>query len=290
MRDAYLSKHDSFGLEYVDMSEDGVDKLRSAVLQLPFLVSKKLVIVSSLFISKQGMDEFEKILGGIPSEIDVVCSEAKPDKRTKLFKLLDKTVSVIKADPLDAMSIEKWIMSTSSKLGFDMPRDMAHYVMSRGGTDQLRLSKDIEVLALQHIPITKELIDSVVEPTLQASTFELLEALFSGRSDAAMSVCEQLFISHTEPLEIVAMIAWQLHICCVIKAAQNKPAADIARVAKIHPFVVSKSTSITRKVRMIQLQQALERVISAEVKLKTSPVPAEDVLRVLLLEIAETIS
>ena len=46
---AYLKENDMFGLEYLDAEDLESSRLRDAVLQMPFLVSKKLVIIGKPF-------------------------------------------------------------------------------------------------------------------------------------------------------------------------------------------------------------------------------------------------
>lgn len=286
-RQAYLAEYDSFGLEVLDGEEVGYALVDAALNQLPFLVSKKLVIVRHIFAHKELVEKLQGSLENVPDEIDVLLVDAKPDKRTKLYKYLDKTCPKEVFNPLDMPQLIKWVKDTAVSQNVVLSDALARSLVERSGADQYRLFHDIEVLALQPQPITPSMLQELVQPTLSSTIFELLEAAFAHKLERALQIYNELLTQKVDPHEIVPMIGWQLHIYALIKSAGDRPAAEIARLGKVHPFVVSKSTSIARAMTLVQLKKLVEATLNADLALKTSRGNPHDVGRVLILELSQ---
>lgn len=89
-----------------------------------------------------------------------------------------------------------------------------------------------------------------------------------------------------EPQQIMAMIAWQLHVLAVVKTAGNKSAEDIARQAKLNPFVVRKTVSIARQISLAETKQLIKRALQLDIKMKTISIDADEALQHFLLTIS----
>ena len=290
-RARYLDEHDAFGLEILDGEDMSADRLKDALLQMPFLVSKKLVIIRGVFAGKLLVESLQDILEQqVPDEIDVVLCDDKPDKRTKLFKYLDKNTAREQFQLLDIVRLAVWVRQYAVEQGCELSDQLVRQLVERSGTDQYRLSHDIEVLALQQQPITTRTIEELVQPTLNSTVFQLLEVAFVGNSHRALALCNELFTQKIAPSEIVAMIGWQLHIFALIKTAGTHSPTDIAKLGRVHPFVVSRSMSTAKRMSTAQLKELVSRALAADLAIKTSSGSAEDVLRVLILELSEIIS
>ena len=280
----FLSRHDSFGLEKLDGEDITSSSLRSAVLQLPFLVEKKLVVITSLFLNKSVCEELLKILSDIPDEVDVVLFDTKPDKRMKLFKTLTAQKSVTEYTSLKGAQLTQWMVSYAKTLNAQLDRMDAELLINRVGPHQSLLAKEIEKLA-PHTVITKDIILENTHESLEATIFELLEATLKGKQDKAMATLQTLYKNNTDPHEIMSLIAWQLHLLAIAVANPHSSSSDIASRYKIHPFVAGKTIDSARGVSRTQLLEVLDLSIAADLKLKTSTGSPEDVLSVLILEL-----
>lgn len=280
----FLSAHDAFGLEKLDGEEITNTTLRSAVLQLPFLVDRKLVIITSLFHNKNSCDELLKILNDIPDEVHVVLFDSKPDKRMKLFKTLSAQTSVTEFTSLKGAQLIQWTISYAKTLGAGLDKSCAELLINRVGPHQSLLAKEIEKLAV-HSVITKDIILDNTQESLETTIFELLETTFKGKQDKAMLTLEMLYKISTDPHEIMSLVAWQLHLLAIAVANPHSSSSDIATRYKVHPFVAGKAVEIARGMSRKQLLEVLDISIAADLKLKTSSGRPEDVLRVLILEL-----
>jgi len=87
---AFLREHDAMGLERVDGEEAEFDRLSEALTSLPFLATKKLVVVRNGSSNKQFVEKAKELLEGLPETTELVLVEAKLDKRGAYYKMLKK--------------------------------------------------------------------------------------------------------------------------------------------------------------------------------------------------------
>ena len=86
--DAFVAEHGDLALERLDAAEVDVARLQEALTSLPFLASKKLVVIRSGSANKQFMEQAATWLSDLPETTDVIIADAKLDKRSSYYKYL----------------------------------------------------------------------------------------------------------------------------------------------------------------------------------------------------------
>jgi DNA polymerase III delta subunit len=281
----FLAAYDEYGLERIDGEIAEPNAIGGAVLQLPFLASKKLVIIRSIFASKSSCDKLLEILPNIPSEVDVLLVDPRADKRTKLFKTLQSAKQTVEFKNLTGSSLEKWIVGYAAEIGGVVSPADASYLVARVGLSQIQLAREVEKLSIQG-QVTRLMIDELTDMTLDASVFDLLDAVFSGSTDAAMAVYDQLVGAKTDPIEIMGLMGWQLHLLAAVKYAGPGSPQDVARATGLSPYSIGKALNIVRSMTVDDVKHAVRRALETDVLIKTTPVNSVDAVRVLLLELA----
>lgn len=282
----FLSKFDAFGLERLDADEMDVMRLRDAVLQLPFLVSKKLVVIKNVFSSKAIQEAVLDILAQIPDEIDVLLVDAKSDKRTRLYKELTSQKKIELFDSLKGNALVRWGQDYAKSLGGTISAVDMEYLVNRVGTSQMLLARELEKLSVFGF-IDKNLIDTHTQQALRGSIFDLLDLVFRSKTEGALMLYDQLIANKTDPSEILSLIGWQLHIFALIKYAGDGAPGDIAKMIGVHPFVVGKAQAVVRTMSISNVKKAVTLALEADMAIKTTPADSHDVVRVLLLSLSE---
>jgi DNA polymerase-3 subunit delta len=286
IRDEFLKKFDAFGLEQLDAEEQDTPRLREAVLQLPFLVSRKLVVINNVFSSKLIQETILELIPGIPKEVDVVLVDTKSDKRTKLYKELQTSKSVVEFTSLKGAALDTWAIKYARGRNSELSLANAHYLIDRVGTNQMVLAREIEKLSVFGT-VSEELIAAYTEQALKSTVFDLLDRLFAGKIEQALKLYDELLANKTDPAEILALIGWQLHIFALIKYAGKGAPGEIASQIGVHPFVVGKSMNTVRGLSIEKVKLSVTKALAADIMIKTSSVDSTDVVKVLLLEISD---
>lgn len=122
----------------------------------------------------------------------------------------------------------------------------------------------------------------------QSTVFELLEAAFGGNSRRAMALYAEQRALKVEPQQIIAMLAWQLHIVALVKTAGNGRTPDaIAKEAKVSPYVVKKSGGIARSLSLAELKDQIASLLDIDRRLKRESLDADEALQAYILALAQ---
>jgi DNA polymerase III subunit delta len=283
----FLEAHGDMALERLDGEESTYERIQEALQSLPFLASKKMVIIRSGTVNKQFVERAESLLKELPETTDLILVEPKLDKRSSYYKLVKKVTDYKEFPELDRPGLARWLVSAAKAQEGVISQSDALYLVERAGANQQLLSHEIEKLVLYDPKITKQTIDLLIDPTPQSTIFELLEAAFAGNAKRAMQLYEEQRALKVEPQQIIAMLAWQLHILALIKTAGDRTPDLIAREGRVNPFVVKKSAMIARKMTLSQLKQLIYDLMTIDRRLKREALDADEALQNYLLEIAK---
>lgn len=283
---AFLAEHDEFGIERLDGEEADFGRLQEALTSLPFLADKKLILLRRPSANKEFTERAEGLLSNIPDTTDVVLIEPKLDKRLGYYKLLKKQTDFREFKGLDVPGLARWLAAEAAAKKGKLTQADANYLVQRVGANQQLLANELEKLLLHNANISRQTIELLTDATPQSTIFELLEAAFAGNTKRAMQLYSEQRALKVEPPQIIAMLAWQLHIIALIKAAKDRSADDIAGQAKLSPYVVKKSQVIARKISLSQLKALVRDLLEIDVRSKKVGLDADEALQNYLLKLA----
>lgn len=276
--DGFVAEQGDMALERLDGEEAGFERLQEALQSLPFLASRKMVVLNAPSQNKQFAELAEKLLADLPETTDLVIVEPKLDKRSAYFKFLKKQKGFQEFTELDERGLTQWLVNLAKEKGTNLSSGDALYLVGRVGTNQQTLANEIEKLALYTEKIDKAAIDELTSKTPQSTIFQLLEAAFAGNTKQALAIYGEQRALKVEPQQIIAMLAWQLHVLALIKAAKEKTPDEIARDAKISPFVVRKSVAVARRLSLAETKRLIRDLLTIDERLKSESLNADDVL------------
>jgi DNA polymerase-3 subunit delta len=285
--DGFVATHSDMGLERIDGEEAEYDRIREALESLPFLASRKLVVLRTPGAQKQFTERISSLLNNVPDTTDVLIVEPKLDKRSSYYKTLKSRTDFRTFDELDEIALAKWLTRAAGERGGTLQLAAAQLLIRRIGTNQQLLSSELTKLIHYHPEVTKDTIQLLSEPTPQSSVFDLLEAALNGRTKEALTLYDEQRLQKIEPIQIIALLGWQLHILAVIKSAGERDAVDIAREAKLNPYVVRKSMAVARRLTMSGLKELIHAVHELDVRMKRESIDADEVMRNLFLQISQ---
>ena len=281
----FIKQYGDFGLERLSGEEASFNKIMESVQALPFLADKRLVVLSSIAANKELADKIELMINSVNDQTELVIVEPKFDKRSSLYKFLKKETAFKDFGELDERGLTEWLVTQAKEQGGSLSRGDAAYLIQRVGANQLKLSNEIAKLLLYDPAITRTSVDLLTSQLPQSTVFALLDAAFAGQTKKTMQLYHEQRRLKVEPQAILAMLGWQLHILAVVKTAGERSTDEIAKEAKLNPFVVRKSQSIARHITLPELKKLIHDTLNLDVRLKSEPIDADEALQNLLLNI-----
>jgi DNA polymerase-3 subunit delta len=282
----FVSAEGDLALEQIDAEDTEFVRIQEAVTSLPFLANIKMVVLRSPSKSKEFADKAEELLDGLPETTELVLYEPKCDKRSSLYKLLKKLTDFREFTTLDAAGLQRWAVQLAGASGAMLSSGDARYLLDRVGLNQQLLAGEIEKLCLPGGTIDRERINNLTEPTPQSSIFQLIDAAVRGDTRGALRLYDEQRAMKVEPQQIIAMFSWQLHIMAVVKTAAGRSPDQIAREAKLNPYVVGKTATLAGSMPLSQLLQKIDDLLLIDLRSKRESLDLDDALKHFILNFA----
>ncbi|HMS23340.1 MAG TPA: DNA polymerase III subunit delta [Candidatus Saccharibacteria bacterium] len=289
IKDNFVKDHGALNLERLDGGDATYEQIIDSVTNTSLFSEKKLVIVENIEQNKELTDDIDNFLSRIAGT-DVVFVLRSPDKRSKLYKVINKQTELLEFNLDNNIGLDRWVIDEVKKRGGAIDMASAKLLIEKTGIDQAKLSNEVDKLLAYHQNITKDNIQLLTISSPQSTIFQLLETAFSGNYPKTLTIYEEQRAQKVEPIAILGMIIWQLHIFATIKFSNNLSSSDIAKQAKINPYVVDKSRSALSKISRPYLKKLINQVARLDVSLKSDSIDSDNALKSLLLNISEAVS
>jgi len=284
---AFMAEYGDIAIERCDGEEATTDQMRAALQSMPFLSPRKLVVLREPSAQKTFAEAIADILKDIPETTDVVIYEPKLDKRSVYYKTLKKDTTYVECNDLDGPALSSWTVALVTSWSGKLTMSDAHLLIDRVGSSQEGLQHELEKLFAYNQHITKENIVLLTEETPQSTVFALLEAAFAGKTDRTFVLYKEQRALKVEPQAIIALLAWQLHALAVVKAGEGRSVDEIAREAKLNPFVVRKTQGLAKRLPLATLKQLVSDLLELDMQLKRSSIDADEALQLYLLKLSK---
>ncbi len=284
---AFLKEHGDLALERLDGQEADIAQIGSALTGLPFLAARKMVVLRAPGANKQFAEQAEQLLGNVPETTDVILVEPKLDKRLSYYKFLKSKTDFRDFPQLDQNGLARWLADTAKEQGGSLSPADANHLVERAGPNQQLLASELEKLLIYEPKITSQSIDLLTEPAPQSTIFQLLEVAFAGNTKRALDIYTEQRALKVETPQIIAMLAWQLHVLAIIKTAGDRGADEIAKTARLNPFVVRKSQSIARQLSPTDLKKLVSDLLKIDTASKRTNIDVDEALQHYLLRLAK---
>jgi DNA polymerase-3 subunit delta len=283
--DDFVQEHGDMAYEQLDGETAEIARISEAIHSAPFLASKKLVVLRTPSANKQFAEEAEKILGGADDTTDVVIVEPKLDKRLAYYKFLKKTTDFREFLPLDERALARWLVESAKNRGGKLSPADATYLVDRVGADQQLLASELEKLLLYKPEISKDTINLLTDQAVQSTIFQLLDAAFAGNKQRALQLYDEQRAQKVDPLAIIAMLSWQLHVLALLVYAGERSADEVAREAKISPYTAKKSATVARRLSKADIKRYVAKLLAIDKRARRESIDLDDALRLYLLEL-----
>lgn len=279
----FARQHGDLALERLDGEEASFEQLQAAMQSLPFLSTKKMVLLTRPGAQKTFAERIEQLLGSVAETNDIIIIEPKLDKRLSYYKTLKKQTDLREFAELDAAGLARWAAAYAKEQGGSLSAADARALVERGGLNQQLMQHELDKLLSYNPAVTRQTIELLTDAAPQSTIFELLDVAFNGNIARALALYREQRALKVEPQAIIAMLAWQLHVLALIKAGAPRPADAIAREAQLNPFVVRKSQVLARRLTLERIKSLVADLLQLDLRLKTTAIDADEALQLYLL-------
>ncbi|MBI5411965.1 DNA polymerase III subunit delta [Candidatus Peregrinibacteria bacterium] len=293
-KQSFIEKCGEINLTTLDATQTSAHAMIAQMGAFPFLGDKRLLFIEQLPEASKGADKdkesdeddekpkedpWKALADFLPtlSETSVaVFIQPKPDKRKSFYKTLAKLAEIKTFNPLKESALNHWILQRAKEKNAALSPDLFPYLVSLTGSDLWRLSQEIDKLATfaEGQPITREAIDLLVAPSLEANIFHLTDALGAKNHKEAIRQLHLSVSAGNNLRQTFYMIVRQFRLFLQIKnycqAHPKASGAEVAAALHLHPFVVRNTQAQTKHFDNPSLFAAYGKLLDIDHDLKTS--------------------
>lgn len=280
----YYAEHGAHSVERYEAADIEPQQLAEVLTGVNLFATERLVIIKNVLSDSTVRDTLLAIIERIAEGVHVVLVETSPDKRTKLFKLLQKNATIATCDMLSEQQATQWLVDEARAREGTITRDSAAELVRRVGTDQWQLSSELGKLLLIG-DTSKAAIERVVERTPQADVFALLDAALGSRPEHVRRLLIDVQTKE-EPYQLFGLLAAQVFQLSLLHAGAGKRPGEIAADTGMHPYPLQKMQPIAAVLDKKSLRYIVNCVSDCDLQLKSSVAPPWTLLEQALMKIA----
>ena len=304
LRDFYLGQMkkkllpagmEEFNLHTMNGKEFDVKTLAQMVDCLPMMSERTLIVVSDYDIFKGDKDALAAVLRDLPDYVCLVfvydLLEYKSDARTRLAALLKEKGSVVPFNRQGQGDLIDWISRRFRALDHDIGTEDAKYLIFLCGDLMNNLISEIGKIGAyaRHHRVTRQDIDAVATPQLDAVVFQMTDAIAAGNFDRAAAVLGDLYHMQEAPIKILAVLGKQLRQLYSARLAieNRKGTAYLMELWGMRSaYPAEKLMQSARRFSLPWCRRAVIRCGEIDLAMKSTGADGEELLTQFLLELA----
>ncbi|MDO4271589.1 MAG: hypothetical protein Q4C83_01225 [Candidatus Saccharibacteria bacterium] len=277
LKQQFIAKDGGDNITTVDVSAMATGEVMAQLTAVSLFAEQRFVLVKGVTAVSDVWLQLENNLDYIPSETTVVFTHIKQLSKvnnlsiTKTFKKLKSSGATLeKYDLLKARDIRSWLAGEIKRRGLAVDAMAQNKLIAQTAGEenqQARLIIELDKLALLGKPITAELVEQFVEPSLETNAFAVFGAVLQGNRQLVQRLLRQLQLSGEDANRFLGLLASQeLALAATITEAK----------VKLSPYQLSQADTMARglgssqSVQLAKLQQLTKLLAQLDGKLKLS--------------------
>ncbi len=280
-----------FNYDLLYGKEAGAQKILGASRTLPMMAKRRLVIVRDADgLDAKALEALSPYVASPVPETVLAFVAEKADMRMKFFTTFKKRGVLLKLDPLMDRQLPAFLRSEAQARGLRFEAGAAELIAEEVGADLGQLVDAVERLELYlggRKMIGAADVEAVVATTRTRSVFELTDALGAGETARAMTALGSLMAAREPALKVLALVGRTVRQLLVLRALLDRRAgrSEQLEALKIPPFALDKLDAAARRLEAGPLRAMHAAVYRADRTLKSSRLPPERVMELLVLEL-----
>lgn len=196
------------------------------------------------------------------------------DARRKVTKALTAAGAAVECQPLKPEDAVMWVQRRAESRGKQLNGRAASLLVERVGTDLRLLDGELEKLVLyagKAREIQARDVERMVANLAETEIFRLTDAVLHRDRTRAIALLERLLRQVDHPLQLLVALTNRFRQLLLVKALEERGLnrRDAAAQAHMHPYPYGKLADHAATVPRSQIVQALERLLEADLAMKS---------------------
>ncbi|OUN10141.1 DNA polymerase III subunit delta [Flavonifractor sp. An9] len=304
LRDYYLGQMkqkllppgmETFNYHVIQGKEFDLKALAQTVDCLPMMSPRTMIVVNDYDLFKGDKEGLTAILKDLPDYVCLVfvydLIEYKSDARTKLAGVIKEKGSVVPFNRQEQGDLVDWIARRFRAMDHDIGTEDAKYLIFLCGDLMHTLISEIGKIGAyaSHRRVTRQDIDAVATPQLDAVVFQMTDAISAGDFDKAASVLGDLYHMQEPPIKLLAALGKQLRQLYTARLAleHRKGSRYLMELWGLRSaYPAERMMQSARRFSLGWCRRAVIRCGEVDLAMKSTGADGEELLTGLLMELA----
>mgnify|MGYP001573852180 FL=1 len=311
LRSAFVAKHDPRGFNTVtlDGATTSLEELRTAVTTTGFFAAKRFVALDRYApdgpLKPDRLSSLLEPVAAKDSDVVVVIRDllAEPERSAKRPAAGSRAKTTGRTAPgqlvlpkekretfaqLTAAQAVAWLGREAQAQAGLLDPAAAQRLVALCNRDSWRMATELEKLLAYAAGrvVTVADVDAMVKSEYASDIFALTDALGQRQTARALELLHRELSAGSNEFALIATLASHVRNLWQVQRTKERglsPAA-IAAELNLHPYVVQKALAQTSHFRPAELRDLHHRLLEIDHDLKTSPLDAETLLDLILIE------
>jgi len=196
------------------------------------------------------------------------------DARRKVTRALAAAGAVVECQPLKPEDAVMWVQQRAQSRGKRLGTQAANLLVERIGPDLSLLDSELEKLVLyvgEAREIPARAVEAMVSNLAETEIWRLADAVLRRDRTRAMVLLDRLLAQVDHPLQLLVAVTNRFRQLLLVKALSTEGLSqrDGAARAHMHPYAYAKMAEQARAVPREDIVRALERLLDADVAMKS---------------------
>ena len=274
LRKALVSEGDNMNFSVYEGKNINPKEIIDLAETLPFFAERRVILIENSGFLKGTCEDLADYLVAPSESTCFIFVEEEVDKRSKLYKTINKIGKVVEFGEQNEDLLIRWIVGRLRKENKNITRDVLQLFMDKTGSDMGNIDRELEKLicyAMDKDVIEAEDVEAVTTEQITNRIFEMVNAIAEHEQKKALDLYYDLLTLKEPPMRILFLITRQFQILLNVKDMSGKgfDQGTIASKVGIPPFAVRKNQAQARGFSKEQLKQALVDGVELEEAVKT---------------------
>lgn len=269
-----------------------------AIESLPVFADRKLLVFTDSQIFKpdgrngataEYRNYWEKRLKDVPEYVYIIFSENEIDKRSALYKYVNKNQAAVEFTYLSENEMIQWTVGLFRTLGKTISPFDAKYLVEITDSGMLAVKREAEKLAAyvkDGLSVGRKEIDAMVTPSVENKVFDMIDALIEKDIHLALIKMNDLFTLKEDANRILGAMMYHVDklVNTKLLLGQGFGKSEIMSKLKLAPFQAGKYMRECEKYQLEELTALLKRCTKTDAYLKSNSMDNYTLLELLLFE------
>ncbi len=269
----YQAKHQS-GLNLLRFNKPSMEEIRQSVEMVSMFEEKKLLILENVLADKKFSEDFfayaKKNKLKDNSEVILVFYQSDKLAISKFKKQLSMQQEF---KQLSGWELTDWVKKRAKKHRAEINNLAVNKLIAYTGQDLWQLDNELQKLSSYKAGglVQPEDVDKMIKAKADINIFKTLDALAAKDKKKALRLLHEHLTEGENEIYLLSMLVYQLRILLRLKDLIDKgtPYSELAKITKLHPYVIKKNSSQLRNFSMDQLKRIYQSLLELDLQIKT---------------------